>query len=93
MGKVEVQGTNKRVNKHRNDVHRPDAIAIDKHFSEPGHDFNRDFRIIAIEEVTKKNLTKEQMRNLLLRREDFWIQKLGTLEPLGFNEKLNFPSN
>ena len=78
------------MNKHWNDVHRPDAIAVDKHFSQNGHDFNRDFRIIVIEEVTKKNLTKEQMRNILLRREDFWILKLKTLEPMGFNEKLNF---
>ena len=79
------------MNKHRKDVHRPDAIAVDKDFSQDGHDFNRDFRIIVIEEVTKKNLTKDQMRNILLRREDFWILKLKTLEPLGFNEKLNFP--
>ena len=92
VGKVEDQGTNKRVNKHRNDVRRPDAIAIDKHFNQEGHDFNRDFRLIVIEEVTKKNLTKEQMRNILLRREDFWILKLKTLEPQGLNDKLNFPA-
>ena len=93
VGKVETQGTNKRVNKHRNDVNRPDSIAIDRHFSEPGHDFNCDFRIIVIEEVSKRNMTKEQMRNLLLRREDFWIVKLGTLHPGGFNDKLNFPND
>ena len=92
VGKVEAQGTNKRVNKHRNDVKRPDAIEVDKHFNQEGHDFNRDFRIIVIEEITKKNLTKEQMRNILLRREDFWILKLKTLEPNGFNDKLNFPA-
>jgi hypothetical protein len=92
VGKVEQQGTNRRVNKHRNDVARPDGIAIDRHFNQPGHSFNRDFRIVVIEEITKKNLTNEQMRNLLLRREDFWIQKLGTLHPSGFNDKLNFPA-
>ena len=91
MGKVETQGTNKRVNIHRNDANRPDSIAIDRLFSELGHDFNRDFRIIVIEEITKKNLTKDQMRELLLRREDFWILKLGTLHPRGFNDKLNYP--
>ena len=80
------------MNKHRNDVNRPDSIAIDRHFNQPGHDFNRDFRIIVIEEVTKKNMTKDQMRELLLRREDFWILKLGTLQPRGFNDKLNYPS-
>ena len=82
---------NKRTNKHRNDVTRADSIAIDRHFNRSDHDFNRDFRVIVIEEITKKNLTKDQMRNLLLHREDFWISKLKTLEPNGFNEKLNFP--
>ena len=91
VGKVEKQQMNKRVNKHRNDVKRPDGISIDKHFDDPEHDFNRDFRVIVIEEITKKDLTDEQMRNLLLRREDFWICKLGTLHPEGFNDKLNFP--
>ena len=91
VGKVEAQGMNRRTNKHRNDVTRPDSIAIDRHFNQKDHDFNRDFRVIVIEEITKKNLTKDQMRDLLLHREDFWINKLKTLEPNGFNEKLNFP--
>ena len=93
VGKLEAQQTNRRVNKHRNDVEKADSIAIDRHFNQPDHSFNRDFRIIVIEEVSDKNLTKEQMRNLLLRREDFWILKLGTLHPRGFNDKLNFPND
>ena len=92
VGKVETQGANKRVNKHRNDVGRPDGLAIDRHFDQQDHDFNRDFRLILIEEISKQNLTKEQTRELLLKREDFWIRKLNTLEPNGFNEKLNFPA-
>ena len=92
VGKVETQGANRRVNKHRNDVRRPDGLAIDRHFDQPDHDFNRDFRLILIEEITKRNLTKEQMRELLLRREDFWMLKLDTLAPNGFNDKLNFPA-
>ena len=92
VGKVEAQGTNKRVNKHRNDVNRPDGLSIDQHFADGEHDFNRDFRIIVIEEITSRHLTKEQTRNTLLRREDFWIKKLKTLEPAGFNDKLNFPT-
>ena len=76
VGKVEVQGTNKRVNKHRNDVHRADFLSIDHHFADNEHDFSRDFRIIVIEEITNKHLTKEQTRNLLLRCEDFWIKNL-----------------
>ena len=93
VGKVESQGANKRINKHRNDAKRSDSIGIDKHFLEPGHDFNRDFRMIVIEEITQTNMTKEQTRLTLLKREDFWIKKLGTLEPNGFNDRLNFPEN
>ena len=69
-----------------------DGLAIDRHFDQQDHDFNRDFRLILIEEISKRNLTKEQMRELLLRREDFWMLKLDTLAPNGFNDKLNFPA-
>ena len=65
---------------------------MDKHFREAGHSFD-DFRMIVIEEIDDKNMTKEQIRQTLLRREDFWVKTLGTLEPQGFNERLNFPSH
>ena len=59
---------------------------------EPGHNFDRDFKLIVIEEIDDRNMTKEQIRQTLLRREDFWIVKLNTLEPHGFNDRLNFPN-
>ena len=92
VGKVESQGASLRINKHRNDAKREDSIGIDRHFRLPGHDFDRDFRLIVIEEISNKNLTKEQNRLALLRREDFWIKKLETLEPNGYNDRLNFPN-
>ena len=91
VGKLEAQQANRRINKHRNDAKRDDAISIDQHFRTPGHSFN-DFRIIVIEEIADRTMTKEQTWHALLRREDFWIKTLGTLEPHGFNDKLNFPS-
>ena len=39
---------------------------------EPGHNFDRDFKLIMIEEIEDRNMTKEQVRQTLLRREDFW---------------------
>ena len=54
VGKVKSQGANKRINRDRNDVSRPDAISIDKHFNQPGQDFNRDFQMIIIEEKRKR---------------------------------------
>ena len=92
VGKLETQQCNRRINKHRNDVKRDNAIKIDQHFRSDGHSFD-DFRIIVIEEIEHQDtMTKEQIRLALLRREDFWVKTLGTLEPLGFDEKLNFPS-
>ena len=90
VGKIESQKAHKRINKHRNDSKKEGTIAIDQHFREPGHTFD-DFRMIVIEEITDQNLTKEQIRHTLLQREDFWITKLQTLEPNGFNDRLNFP--
>ena len=89
---MESQGTNRRINKYRNDSKKNDSIPVDKHFLEPGHDFDRDFKLIVIEEIGSQKLMKEQIRNTLLKREDFWIQKLTMLEPHGFNERLNFPN-
>ena len=90
IGKVEAQKAHKRLNKHRNDSKKVGTISIDQHFREENHSFE-DFRLIIIEEITDQNMTREQVRHTLLTREDFWIKKLQTLEPNGFNDKLNFP--
>ena len=92
VGKLESQQANRRINKHRNDTKREKSITIDQHFRSANHSFN-DFRLIVIEEIeNQRTMTKDQIRQALLRREDFWIKTLGTLEPLGYNDKLNFPS-
>ena len=92
VGKLEAQQANRRINKHRNDTKKERSIKVDQHFRSENHSFE-DFRVIIIEEVeNEKTMTKDEIRQTLLRREDFWVKTLGTLEPLGFNEKLNFPS-
>ena len=58
VGKLEAQQANRRINKHRNDAKKEDAISIDQHFRTPEHSFD-DFRIIVIEEIGDKSLTKE----------------------------------
>ena len=92
VGKVEAQKAHRRINKHRNDAKKENSISIDKHFRKENHDFDRDFRIIIIEEISDKTMTREQVRRTLLKREDFWIKKLDTLEPNGYNDKLIFPN-
>ena len=84
---------NIRLNKHRNDVFREDAIHVCKHFKEPGHQFNKDAKITIIEELKKKDRSLKTMRKILEQREDFWILKLKTLQPDGFNMELNDNDN
>ena len=91
VGKLEAQQANRRIKKHQDDAKREDSISIDQHFRTRGHSFD-DFRIIVIEEISDRTMTKEQTRLAPFRREDFWIKTLGTLEPHGFTDKLNFPS-
>ncbi len=80
---------NIRINKHRNDVFRDDAIHVCQHFKQPGHNFTRDAKITIIEELKKKDLQTSTIRKILEQREDFWIIKLKTLHPQGFNMELN----
>ena len=80
---------NIRLNKHRNDVFRNDAIHVCQHFNQHGHNFNRDAKITIIEELKKKDQPITTMRKILEQREDFWIIKLKTLHPQGFNMELN----
>ena len=89
VGKSEPQ-MNFRINGHRSDVDK-NKLAVDTHFAQPGHNFERDARFTIIEKIKKANLSQEELTNLLLRREDFWMKKLQTIEPNGFNQGLNFP--
>ena len=82
---------NIRMNGHRSDDKRTDKLTVVTHFLQTGHNFERDATFTIIEKVTKKNINKEDMTNLLLRREDFLMTRLGTLQPYGLNISLNFP--
>ena len=80
---------NIRLNNHRNDVFRAEAIQVCQHFQKASHNFNRDARITIIEELKNQHKSLIQMRNTLEEREDFWIKRLKTLYPDGFNMELN----
>ena len=91
VGKCETT-TNVRMNGHRSDAKKPDKLAVDAHFLQPGHNFERDAKFTIIEKITKKDITGHELTTLLEQREDFWMQKLGTITPDGFNAGLNFPN-
>ena len=42
-----------------------------------------------IDRLTNTNLDKDILRERLIERENFWIQKLEALYPKGLNHKLN----
>ena len=80
---------NIRINKHRNDVLKDDAILACRHFSETQHTFNEDAKFTIIETLNNQGKCLLEKRRILEDREDFWIKTLKTLTPDGFNQTLN----
>ena len=89
VGKSEYP-MNIRINKHRFDSIQEDeeTLEICDHFKEPGHSFNANARFTIIE-LIKRTFSKDDTRNLLKKRENFWIKRLKTLSPFGLNQYLN----
>ena len=77
IGKCET-AFNLRLNNHRKDaLHSTNTtIPASKHFAIPSHNFNRDAHFTIIETIKNRNKTLEEKRLILLRRENFWIQKI-----------------
>ena len=88
IGKSEPP-VNMRINTHRYEVTSPNGGTFDKHFTLPGHNYNRNAKFILIEQVRSKKTSKITTRQLLESREDFWMSKLKTITPNGFNDHLN----
>ena len=88
VGKSEPP-SNMRTNNHRADSSKENSIAVDKHFGQQGHDFTKHARITLIEQIKDPNKSKEEITYILEKRENFWIIKLDTLCPNGFNQSLN----
>ena len=89
VGKSETT-FNIRLNNHRKDVKDPNALPADKHFTLPGHDFNRNAKFTLIEKLTNTNKGAiETLKERLKNRENFWIIKLRIFTPNGLNQELN----
>ena len=88
VGKKETP-FNIRLNNHRKDVEDTKVILAGKHFHKNGYRFNEHARLTIIDRLTNTNLDKEILRERLIQRENFWIQKLETVYPKGLNQELN----
>ena len=87
VGKAETE-FNIRLNNHRKDVCKPNAISASRHFSGMSHNVNTHAKFILIEQI-HHNISKEKNKGRLKQRENFWILTLETLTPKGINQKLN----
>ena len=72
-------------NKHRKDVKEPDAILAYWHF----HLFNKHAKFMIIDQFTNNIKSKDILRQRLIEREHFGIQKLETLLPQWLNQELS----
>ena len=76
------------LNNLRKNTKDPKAILPDKHFQKSRHRFKEHARFTIIDRLTKTNLDKEILRQRLIHRENFWIEKLETLYPKELNQEL-----
>ena len=91
VGKTE-NPFNVRLNDHRFNAYHPNEQTIPacKHFNDNNHDFNYDAKFTIIEQLKNTlNKSNQEIRDIILQRENFWIRKLKTLKPNGLNQELN----
>ena len=89
VGKAETI-FNIRLNNNRKDVNNPKSIPADLHFRTPGHSFNLHAKFTVIQRLSNtRTKDRDILKFRLKRREDFSIQKLETLTPIGLNQELS----
>ena len=88
VGKAETE-FNIRLNNHRKDVWKPNAIPASRHFSGKNHNFNTHAKFILIEQIRHVDIDTEKIKERLKQRDNFWILTLETLAPKGLNQELN----
>ena len=84
VGKFETPW-NERLYNHQKDTKKTKSIPYDEHFRLTGHDFTKHAKLIIIEALYK---TTDRItdRKILKERVDYWISRLKTHSPNGFND-------
>ena len=88
VGKAETE-FNIRLNNHREDVWKPDAIPASRHFSDKNYNFNTHAKFTLIEQIRHIDIDKEKNNERLKQREYFGKLTLETLTPKGLNQELH----
>ena len=85
VGKAEANFNIKLIN-YGSGVKETNSILAFKKFQAVRHNFNKRTKFIIIDKSVNVNWTKDLLRVRLKQRENFSIQKLETLAPLGRNQ-------
>ena len=80
---------NIRLNNHRKDVWKPDAIPGSRHFSGKKHNFNTHAKFILIEQILHVDIDTGKIKERLKQRKNSWMLTLETLSPKCLNQELN----
>ena len=89
VGKSETP-LNKRLNNHRSHTKhaRSDLCELAAHvINNANHDFQTDITIMPIEQIKNLNFDNEKKKEILKKRERFWIKKLKSFQPFGINKR------
>ena len=80
---------NLRSNNHRKDTKKPNSFLACKYFQEQRHTLNKHAKFIIIDKLVNLHGSKETLREMLVVREHFWIQKIKTLVRFRLNQELS----
>ena len=80
---------NIRLSNNIKDTKDPNLILAGRHFQQQGHNFNNHSKFIIIDKPVNTSNSKDILRECLIQRENFWIQKLKTLVLYGLNQELS----
>ena len=72
---------NIKLNNHRNDMKKVDAIMACKHFLQESHNFKKHAKLTVFDQLTNTSKSKKTLTQRLIERENIWILKLDTLYP------------
>ena len=73
-------------------TYKTNMLNADQCFGLPGHNFRWHEKSTLIVQLNNTELDKELLTFILKKHKDFWIHKLKTLKPHGYNAELNFPN-
>ena len=77
---------NLRLSNYQKDVNKQNSLQADQDIWLPVHKFNKQTKFTLIKQLIKRRQETTKKK----KEEDFWIKKLKTLQPHGFNSELNF---